>query len=178
MSDWYILQVYSGFEEQVSSDIKDSLRGAGLLDSLHDIVVPLKDVSQIRYGKKSSIKRKVISGYVFLCVDMSEEIFRLLRGISRVSGFVGSSNNSGIPYPVLPSELDSLLQYDEQNINDKLEHSFAVGEVVNIVQGPFLSFNGTIDEVDEVRSRLKLFVSIFGRLTSVELDYIQVEKLS
>jgi transcriptional antiterminator NusG len=176
--DWYILQVYSGFENKVAESIMDLAKKRDLLDNIAEILIPTQDVIQLRYGKKINVKRKFLPGYVLLNIKLTEDLLYLIKSIPRVSIFVGNTNKEGVPYPVTQEEIDKLMlnATDLGSQNKEVEIIFDLGEVVNIINGPFTSFSGTIENIDTERKKLNVSVSIFGRATPVELEYHQVEK--
>ena len=159
-TNWYIVQVYSGYENRVVESLNELIVKKDLQDSIEDILVPTHTVSQVRYGKKIELKKKFLPGYVLLKMIMSEEIFLLIRSIPRVSSFVGGISKDGLPYPVSQEEIDKLLNnaVDRQQDISELALRFDVGESVNIINGPFSSFTGVIEEVDTDRKKLILSV--------------------
>ena len=175
--NWYILQVYSGSETKVMHAIEELALKTGFDKNIDEILVPTQDVTQLRYGKKVVLKKKFLPGYILLKMDLSEDLFHLIRSIPRVSNFVGSSKDI-MPFPVSQEEVNKMLDITTNtNQSDLLNDVvFEVGEAVHIISGPFTSFNGVIQEVEHDKKKIKVAVSIFGRLTPVELEYMQVEK--
>ncbi|MDR2007346.1 MAG: transcription termination/antitermination protein NusG [Alphaproteobacteria bacterium] len=177
--NWYILQVYSGYEKRVLESIKELVEKKGLESRINELFIPTQEVLQMRYGKKNSVKKNLIRGYVFLNMSLDEQLFHLIKSIGGVSKFLGSLDKDGIPFPVSQAEIDKMLnQVDSQNsMATSSQHHFEVGEEVKIIAEPFASFKGIIQEIEEEKMKLKISVSIFGRQTPVELEYNQVEKI-
>ena len=174
--NWYIVQAYSGFEKKVVESIKDVLSKKKLDDKLEQILVPTHQVTEVKKGKRTKKERKYFPGYVLVRIDLNKEIYHLIKNIQKVSGFLGSEDK---PTPITDNEIQRILgQVSESAINQKSGISFEIGEKVKVCDGPFASFNGLVEEIDEEKSRLKVSVSIFGRPTPVDLEYNQVEKVS
>ena len=173
--NWYIVQAYSGFEKKVVETIKDELKKHKLSDKLEDILVPTHQVTEIKKGKRTKKEKKFFPGYVLAKMTMNDATYHLVKDLPKVSGFLGQTK--GQPSPVSESEINKILQDIEEGVSKpKPSVTFEVGEQVRVSDGPFASFNGLIEEIDEERSRVKVSVSIFGRSTPVELEYTQVEK--
>ena len=176
IANWYILQVYSGFEKKVSDQIILQTEKKGLRTSIEEILIPSEDVIEMKKGKKINSERKFFPGYVLLKMLMNDELWHVVRSIPKVSGFLGGKK--GEPSPVSQKEIDSILHQVKEGLErPKPSVSFEVGEQVRVSDGPFTSFNGMVEEVDEEKARLKVSVSIFGRSTPVDLEYSQVEKV-
>ena len=174
--NWYIVQAYSGFEKKVVDSIKEELKKRKLDQNLGEIIVPTHQVTEVKKGKRSKKEKKYFPGYVLIKVNLNNEIYHLIKNLQKVSGFLGSANK---PTPITDAEIQRILgQVSESAINQKSGISFEIGEKVKVCDGPFASFSGLIEEIDEEKSRLKVSVSIFGRPTPVELEYNQVEKVS
>ena len=172
--NWYIVQAYSGFEKKVVGSIKDELKKHKFLDQLEDILVPTHQVTEVKKGKRSKKEKKFFPGYVLIKVNLTKEIYHIIKNLQKVSGFLGSSDK---PTPISDNEIKRILgQVSESAVNQKTGISFEIGEKVKVCDGPFASFNGLIEEIDEEKSRLKVSVSIFGRPTPVDLEFNQVEK--
>jgi transcription termination/antitermination protein NusG len=172
--NWYIVQAYSGFEKKVVGSIKDELKKHKFLDQLEDILVPTHHVTEVKKGKRSKKEKKFFPGYVLIKVNLTKEIYHIIKNLQKVSGFLGSSDK---PTPISDNEIKRILgQVSESAVNQKTGISFEIGEKVKVCDGPFASFNGLIEEIDEEKSRLKVSVSIFGRPTPVDLEFNQVEK--
>tara|TARA_B100000941_G_scaffold289782_1_gene269960 strand:+ start:248 stop:772 length:525 start_codon:yes stop_codon:yes gene_type:complete len=172
--NWYIVQAYSGFENKVVESIKEELKKKKLEQNLSDIVVPTHQVTEVKKGKRTKKEKKYFPGYVLIKIELTNEIFHIIKNLQKVSGFLGSSNK---PTPITDTEIQRILgQVSESAINQKSGISFEIGEKVKVCDGPFASFSGLIEEIDEEKSRLKVSVSIFGRPTPVDLEFNQVEK--
>lgn len=173
---WYIVQAYSGFEKQVASAIKENAKMTDMSEKFGDVIVPAQKILEVRRGKKVNLERNFFPGYVLVKMNMSNEAYHLVNNVNKVTGFLGGVKGS--PTPVSEDEINSILKRAEDDeLNPKLKVKFDVGEQVRVSDGPFASFNGLVEEVDEERSRLKVSVSIFGRATPVELEFSQVEKI-
>lgn len=177
---WYILQVYSGFEDSVVVDLKQKMQRESLDEFVSDIVVPVKEVITIKRGKKVAVKKNFLPGYILINMNLTEEISSLIRSVPKVSGFLGAKKGDHIPKSVSIEEISNILQNIEETAdkNNILDSRFAIGESVTIAEGPFATFSGVIEEVDKDKQKLKLSVSIFDRMVPVELDFSQVEKES
>ena len=172
--NWYIVQAYSGFEKKVVENIKDELKKLKLSENLEEILVPTHQVTEVKKGKRTKKEKKFFPDYVLIKVDLTKEIFHVIKNLQKVSGFLGSSDK---PTPISDSEIKRILgQVSETAVSQKTGISFEIGEKVKVCDGPFASFNGLIEEIDEEKSRLKVSVSIFGRATPVDLEFNQVEK--
>ncbi|WMT85424.1 transcription termination/antitermination protein NusG [Pelagibacterium sp. 26DY04] len=172
---WYIVQAYSNFERKVAEDIKQKVVSNGLDHLFDDVLVPTEKVTEVRRGRKVDAERKFFPGYVLVKMELTDETFHLIKNTPKVTGFLGADNK---PQPISEREAMSILQQVQEGVDrPKPSVSFEVGENVRVSDGPFASFSGVVEEVDEERSRLKVEVSIFGRPTPVELEYGQVEKV-
>ena len=171
---WYIVQAYSGFEKKVAETIKDELKKHKLSEKLEEILVPTHQVTEVKKGKRTKKEKKFFPGYVLIKIDLTKQIYHLIKNLQKVSGFLGSGDK---PTPISDDEIKRILgQVSETAISQKSGVNFEIGEKVKVSDGPFASFNGLIEEIDEEKSRLKVSVSIFGRPTPVDLDFSQVEK--
>ena len=173
---WYIVHAYSNFEKKVAESIREQAKVQGLEENFSDILVPTEDVVEIRRGRKVNSERKFFPGYVLVKMEMTDEAYHLIKNTPKVTGFLGSGNK---PMPVSEKEVQRIVGAIEEGVErPKPTISFEIGEQVRVTDGPFASFNGSVEDVDEDRARLKVTVSIFGRATPVELEYSQVEKVS
>ncbi|ANG96059.1 MULTISPECIES: transcription termination/antitermination protein NusG [Brucella] len=171
---WYIVHAYSNFEKKVAEDIQAKAAQKGLSGLIEQIVVPTEKVVEVRRGRKVDAERKFFPGYVLVQATLTDAVFSLIKNTPRVTGFLGDSK----PVPVSQKEVDQILnQVQDGAERPKTSVTFEIGENVRVSDGPFASFNGIVQEVDEERARLKVEVSIFGRATPVDLEYGQVDKL-
>jgi transcriptional antiterminator NusG len=172
---WYAVHAYSNFENTVAESIREQARQRGLSHLFEDILVPKEKVVEVRRGRKVDAERKFFPGYVLVKMELTDEAYHLIKNTPKVTGFLGSDNK---PMPLSDAEADRIIHQVQEGIErPKPSVTFEVGEQVRVSDGPFASFNGTVEEVDEARSRVKVAVSIFGRATPVELEFGQVEKL-
>ena len=172
---WYIVHAYSNFEKKVAESIREQARQQGLEENFSDILVPTEDVVEIRRGRKVNSERKFFPGYVLVKMEMTDEAYHLIKNTPKVTGFLGSGSK---PMPVSEKEVQRIVGAIEEGVErPKPTIMFEIGEQVRVTDGPFASFNGTVEQVDEERARLHVAVSIFGRATPVELEFGQVEKL-
>jgi transcriptional antiterminator NusG len=171
---WYIVHAYSNFEKKVKESILEQAQSRGLSDEIEDVLVPTEKVVEVRRGRKIDTDRKFFPGYVLVRCEMTDEIYHLIKNTPKVTGFLGDGKK---PSPIPDAEAQRILQQVQEGIDrPKPSITFEIGEQVRVADGPFASFNGTVEEVDDGRSRLKVAVSIFGRATPVELEFTQVEK--
>ena len=172
---WYVIHVYSGFENKVAQSIREQARQKGMEDLVLDIQVPTEEVVRMRRGAKISSERKFFPGYVLANMEMTDDTWHLVKETPKVTGFLGSG---GKPSPISSAEADRIMNQVSEGVErPKPLITFEIGEQVRVADGPFTSFNGLVEEVDEEKARLKVAVSIFGRATPVELEYAQVEKV-
>ena len=172
---WYVVHVYSGFERKVAQSIREQAKQRNLEDHFEQVLVPTETVVEVRRGRKVNAERKFFPGYVLVKMDLTDEIYHLIKNTPKVTGFLGTDNK---PMPISEAEAGRILQQVQEGVErPKPSISFEIGENVRVSDGPFASFNGVVEEVDEGRSRVKVAVSIFGRATPVELEFGQVEKV-
>ena len=174
MINWYIVQTFSGFEQKVAETIKEMIQKKDLNDKISDVLVPTHEVTVVKKGKRVQKKKKYFPSYLLVRMEMNKELYHMIKNIQKVTGFLGTT---GTPAPVSDQEIDKILgNIKEGTLSPEPSLSFEVGEQVKVCEGPFASFSGLVEEVDEEKSRLKVSVSIFGRPTPIELEYNQVEK--
>jgi len=172
---WYIVHAYSNFERKVAESIKERAAAANLGEMFEEVLVPMEEVVEMRRGRKIASERKFFPGYVLVKMELNDETYHLIKNTPKVTGFLGTDNK---PIPITEEEAGRILQQVQEGVErPKPSVTFEIGEQVRVADGPFASFNGLVEEVDEERARLKVAVSIFGRATPVELEYAQVEKL-
>ena len=173
---WYIVHAYSIFEKKVAESIREQAKNQGLEENFSEILVPTEDVVEIRRGRKVNAERKFFPGYVLVKMNLSDEAYHLIKNTPKVTGFLGSGSK---PMPVSEKEVQRIVGAIEEGVEKpKTVVLYEVGENVRVIDGPFASFNGSVEQVDEEKARLRVTVSIFGRATPVELEYAQVEKIS
>lgn len=172
---WYVVHVFSGFEQKVAQSIEEQKIQQGISDLIQEVLVPVEEVVEVRRGQKINAKRKFFPGYVLVKMVMTDETWHMVKNTPKVTGFLGGR---GRPSPVSDAEAQRILHQVQEGIDrPKPSVVFEVGEQVRVCDGPFTSFSGLVEEVDVARARLKVAVSIFGRSTPVELEYSQVEKV-
>ena len=176
MKNWYIVQSHSSFENKVAQEIKEEAIKANLADKIDEIIVPTHDITEVKRGKRVQRKKKYFPGYVLLKSEMDNTIYHMIKNLKKVSGFLGTK---GTPIPVSEKEIEKILgQIKDGVVQPKSGIEYNVGEKVQVIDGPFASFSGLVEDIDEDKMRLKVSVSIFGRPTPVDLEYNQVEKAS
>ena len=172
---WYIIHAYSGFEKKVATSILEQSVVQGLGALVDDVIVPTEEVIEVRKGVKVTSEKKFFPGYVLIKMVLTDDTYHLVKETPKVSGFLGSN---GRPSPITEKEAARILNQVEEGVERPRPNIvFEIGEEVRVTDGPFTSFNGTVEDVDENHARLKVSVSIFGRATPVELEYAQVEKV-
>lgn len=172
---WYVVHVYSGFEKKVAESIREQARQKGMEEYFEEVLVPTEEVVEMRRGQKINAERKFFPGYVLIKMDLVDDTWHLVKDTPKVTGFLGPR---GRPTPISAAEAERIHHQVQEGVErPKPSVIFEIGEQVRVSDGPFTSFNGMVEDVDEERARLKVAVSIFGRSTPVELEYGQVEKL-
>jgi transcriptional antiterminator NusG len=172
---WFIIHTYSGFEQKVASSLKSRAEAFGFADQIGQILIPTEEVVELRNGKKVTSKRMLYPGYVLVEMDMNDELWHAVKATPRVTGFVGGGNS---PVPLTADEVNSILYRQASSAErPRPKMSFEKNENVRINDGPFANFSGKVDEVNPERNTLRVLVTIFGRATPVELDFLQVEKV-
>lgn len=172
---WYVLHVYSGFEKKISQQIKEQAELKGLADQIGEIIVPTEEVTEVRRAQKVNTERKFFPGYVLIHMEMSDDAWHLVKDVPKVTGFLGNKHK---PSPISDAEAERIMKQQQEGTETRRPAVvFEIGEQVRVADGPFTSFNGVVEDVDEDKARVKVMVSIFGRPTPVDLEYAQVEKL-
>ena len=172
---WYVIHVFSGSEKKVAEAIQEQIIRKGMQERIVEVLVPTEEVIEVRKGVRVNTERKFFPGYILINMDLDDDTWHMIKSQSRVSGFLGSK---GKPSPITDQEVKKLiLQISEGIEKPRASVIYEIGEQVRVCDGPFASFNGLVEDIDEDKSRLKVAVSIFGRSTPVDLEYSQVEKL-
>jgi len=169
---WYVVHAYSGFEEKIKATLEENIHKKGLEDKISQILIPTEKIVELKAGKKRETSKKFYPGYILIEMEMDEETWHLVRSTPRVTGFVGGME----PAPLQPEEVEVIIQQIEKGPAQQVKTQFERGDTIRITDGPFSNFNGLIDEVDADHSKLRVMVTIFGRQTPVELNFLQVEK--
>ncbi len=171
---WYIIHTYSGFENKVAESIRSRAQAFGFNDRVGEILIPTEEVVELRAGRKVTSKRLIYPGYVLIQLDMNDDLWHAIKNTPRVTGFVGGGTH---PVPLTADEVNSILHRQATSVDrPRPAMTFERSETVRIIDGPFTNFSGKVDEVNSERNTLRVLVTIFGRATPVELDFLQVEK--
>ena len=172
---WYVVHVYSGFEKKIAQQVKEQAAQKGLAELVDEVLVPAEDVVEVRRGQKINAERKFFPGYVLVKMELTDQTWHLIKDTPKVTGFLGTKTR---PSPITDAEADRIIKQSAEGVERaRPAVLFEIGEQIRVADGPFTSFNGTVEEVDEEKGRVKVSVSIFGRSTPVELEYSQVEKV-
>jgi transcriptional antiterminator NusG len=172
---WYIVHTQTGHEDRVKSSLESRLKNSPIKEQILQVLIPTEKVSEIRDGKKKISERKVFPGYVFLEMELTEQSWHLVRNVPGITGFIGPGSR---PQALKDSEIENIIKQSEEKKEKPIPKvAYEIGESVRVKEGPFTNFNGVIEEVNPVKQKIKVKVSIFGRSTPVELEYWQVEKL-
>lgn len=172
-TEWYIVHTYSGHEEKVAKTLRQRVETMGFAKHIFDIIVPTRNTIKVSQGRKETVKERIFPGYVLIKMVLTDESWLLVRTTPGVTAFIGAGNK---PTPISEKEVEAIKKFMEME-EPLYKASFSMGEAVKIIDGPFADFLGSIDSIDETRGKLKVLVSIFGRETPVELDFLQVAKL-
>lgn len=173
---WYIVHAFSNFENKVAQSIREQAEQRGLEGLFDEILVPSEEVAEVRKGRRIMVDRKLYPGYVLVNVDLTDEAYHLIKNTPRVTGFLGADKAKPVPISTAEAERIKGQVVEAGDTRGKPLITFEIGEQVKVSDGPFASFNGMVEEVDDAKQRLKVAVSIFGRATPVELEFSQVEK--
>jgi len=172
---WYVIHTYSGYERKVKLSLEEQFEHSDYGDLLGEIVIPTEEVVEVRKGKKKISSRKFFPGYVLIHVEMTQEIWYMIKNTPKVTGFLGGGSS---PVPLSEEEIKTIMdQVKGESARPKPKFSFEKGEGVRVVDGPFLNFNGVVDDVNLDKGKVRVMVSIFGRATPVELEFAQIEKV-
>ncbi|MFE8703815.1 transcription termination/antitermination protein NusG [Cytobacillus sp. FJAT-54145] len=174
--NWYVVHTYSGYENKVKTNLEKRVETMGMEDKIFRVIVPEEEETELKNGKKKVVKRKVFPGYVLVEIVMTDDSWYVVRNTPGVTGFVGSAGSGSKPTPLLPEEVATILKslgVEERRV----DINFELGETVQVQEGPFANFTGTIEDIDKDKAKIKVLVNMFGRDTPVELDFTQIKKL-
>jgi len=169
---WYVVHTYSGFEDKVKLTIEDTIQRRGLTEKLSQILIPTEKVIELKSGKKKEKTKKFYPGYILIEMELNDETWHIVSSTPRVTGFVGGDT----PSPIGQEEIDVIVQQIEEGPSTQVTTQYDKGDSVRILDGAFANFNGFVDDIDEAHNKLRVMVTIFGRQTPVEVNYLQVEK--
>lgn len=173
---WYVVHTYSGYENKVKANLEKRVESMGMQDKIFRVIVPEDEETDIKNGKKKTVKKKVFPGYVLVEIIMTDDSWYVVRNTPGVTGFVGSAGSGSKPTPLLPEEISFILK--RMGMEEKrVDVNFELGETVTVKEGPFANFTGMIEDMDEVKGKAKVMVNMFGRETPVELDFSQIDKI-
>jgi transcriptional antiterminator NusG len=172
---WYVLHVYSGFEQKISDSIMEQAGKKGIAEDIEDIMIPTEEVVEMKRGKRTNTERRVFPGYILIKMELSDLAWNLIKNTDKVTGFLGGGRK---PVPISQREAEQMMKQLQEGVDSpRPSVIYDIGEELRVTDGPFASFTGMVEEIDEEKQKLKVSVSIFGRATPVELDYSQVEKV-
>lgn len=174
--NWYVVHTYSGYENKVKANLEKRVESMGMQDKIFRVVVPEEEETELKNGKKKVVKRKVFPGYVLVEIVMTDDSWYVVRNTPGVTGFVGSAGSGSKPTPLLPEEVSNILKH--MGVEEtRFDIDFEIGETVQVKEGPFANFTGTIEDIDKDKAKIRVLVNMFGRDTPVELDFSQIEKM-
>jgi transcription termination/antitermination protein NusG len=174
--NWYVVHTYSGYENKVKANLEKRVESMAMQDKIFRVIVPEEEETDIKNGKKKVVKKKVFPGYVLVEIVMTDDSWYVVRNTPGVTGFVGSAGSGSKPTPLLPEEVNFILK--RMGVEEKrIDVDYTLGETVQVKEGPFANFTGTIEEMDKDKGKLKVLVNMFGRDTPVELEFTQIEKI-
>lgn len=172
---WYVIHVYSGFEQKISDSIMEQAGKKGLANDIEEIMIPTEEVVEVKRGQRVNSERRVFPGYILIKMEMTDAGWHLIKNTDKVTGFLGGGRK---PVPISQKEAETMMKSIKEGIDSpRPSVIYDIGEELRVIDGPFASFSGFVEEIDEDKQKLKVSVSIFGRATPVELDYAQVEKV-
>ncbi|MFC7365938.1 MULTISPECIES: transcription termination/antitermination protein NusG [Bhargavaea] len=174
--NWYVVHTYSGYENKVKANLEKRVETMGMLDKIFRVIVPEEQETELKDGKKKTVMRKTFPGYVLVEMIMTDDSWYVVRNTPGVTGFIGSSGGGAKPTPLMPDEVDFILR--QMGMKEaKVEMDIEEGELVEVLEGPFANFQGTVEEVDPSKGKVKVAVEMFGRETKMELDFAQIRKI-
>ncbi|EMR06347.1 Transcription antitermination protein nusG [Bhargavaea cecembensis DSE10] len=174
--NWYVVHTYSGYENKVKANLEKRVETMGMLDKIFRVIVPEEQETELKDGKKKTVMRKTFPGYVLVEMIMTDDSWYVVRNTPGVTGFIGSSGGGAKPTPLMPEEVDFILR--QMGMKEaKVEMDIEEGELVEVLEGPFANFQGTVEEVDPAKGKVKVAVEMFGRETKMELDFAQIRKI-